>query len=178
MTCPATVGKEGRVAQLSTGSQGKQTATALVMATQSPGSNSATTDPGVDDPGGIVVSTDTGTSTAVTAHPGEAMTTKESCTAEMRALRKRAGNFLLLAPLFLHDRNLLNARVMLLVGQVAWTEQTRLSTFKTTGAPDRQASVLNSTVERLTAYHHGCLGGCRGWASGWASAWVFGCFAG
>ena len=31
------------------------------------------------------------------------------------------------------------------MGQVAWTEQTRLTTFNTTGAQDRQASVLNST---------------------------------
>ena len=81
----------------------------------------------------------------VNANHGDAMTTKESCLAEMRALRKRVGNCLLLAPLLLHDRNLLNTGIMLLVGQVAWTEQTWLSTCKTTSAQDRQASVLNST---------------------------------
>ena len=121
-----------RVAQLLTGNKGKQIVTDLVTAVQNPGGTTVITDPGVADPGG-------------NANHGNAMTTKESCLAEMRALRKRVGNCLLLAPLLLHDRNLLNARIMLLVGQVAWTEQTWLSTCKTTSAQDRQVSVLNST---------------------------------
>ena len=108
--------------------------TDLVTAVQNPGGTTVITDPGVADPGGTVVNAD-----------HDAMTTKESCMAEMKALRKRVGNCLLLAPLLLHDRNLLNARIMLLVGQVAWTEQTWLSTCKTTSAQDRQVSVLNST---------------------------------
>ena len=119
-----------RVALLLTGNKGKLIATELVQAVQNPGGTTVATDPGVAN---------------ANHGDGDAMTTKESCLAEMRALRKRVGNCLLLAPLLLHDRNLLDARIMLLVGQDAWTEQTWLSTCRTTRAQDRQVSVLNST---------------------------------
>ena len=134
-----------RVAQLLTGNKGKQIVTDLVKDMQNAGGTAVITDPGVADPGGTVVKADPGATTRVIAHHGDAVTTKESCLAEMKALRKRVGNCLLLAPLLLHDRNLLNARIMLLVAQTAWTEQTWLSTCKTTSAQDREVSVLNST---------------------------------
>jgi len=118
-----------RVSQMLTGKMGKDILTDLAPAV-------ATTDPGVAEPGGPKVST---------GHGGEATTTKETLLQEMKALRKRVGNCLLLAPLLMHDSNLINARILLLVGQVAWTEQTWWSTSKTTSAQDRQVSVLNST---------------------------------
>ena len=134
-----------RVAELLTGNRGKQIATHLVTAMQNPGGTAVTADPGVAN-----------------ANHGDAMTTKETCLAEMRALRKRVGNCLLLAPLLLHDRNLLNSRIMLLVGRVAWTEQTWWSSYKTTSFRDKQMSALNSTGYReetvmkiwVNATHH------------------------
>ncbi len=108
-----------------TGNKGKLIATELGRAVQNPGVTTVATDPGVAN---------------ANHGDGDAMTTKESCLAEIRALRKRVGTCLLLAPLLLHDRNLFNASIMLLVGQVACTEQTWLSTCKTTSAQDRQVS--------------------------------------
>ena len=134
-----------RVAQLLTGSQGKQIASDLAVAMQNPGGTVVTTDPGVADPGGTVVNADPGANSSSVAHRAAETTTKMSCMEDLKALRKRAGNCLLLAPLLLHDSNLLNARIMLSVGQVAWTEQTWLSTCKTTCAQDREVSILNST---------------------------------
>ena len=42
---------------------------------------------------------------------------KESYLAQLRKLRKKAGNAVLLVPMFMSDRNLVNARIMLLVGR-------------------------------------------------------------
>lgn len=44
---------------------------------------------------------------------------KESYLAELRKLRKKAGNAVLLVPMLMNDRNLVNARIMLLVGRPA-----------------------------------------------------------
>ena len=118
-----------RVSQMLTGKMGKATLTDLISA-------KVTADPGIGEPGGSKVSV---------GHGGEVTTTKETTLQEMKALRKRMGNCLLLAPLLMHDSNLINARIMLLVGQVAWTEQTWWSVHKTTSAQDRHVSVLNST---------------------------------
>ena len=44
--------------------------------------------------------------------------TKEEHLDEMRRLRRRAGNSMLLAPMMMTDHNLVNARILLLVGVV------------------------------------------------------------
>ena len=44
---------------------------------------------------------------------------KESYLAQLRKLRKKAGNAVLLVPMFMSDHNLVNARIMLLVGRPA-----------------------------------------------------------
>ena len=67
---------------------------------------------------------------------------KEQHLAEMRQLRKKAGNALLLAPRLMHTANLVNSRIMLLVGKVAWSEQTWWSVSKTTCSADRDVSVM------------------------------------
>ena len=70
---------------------------------------------------------------------------KEAYKAEMRALRKRVGNALLLAPRLMHSSNLVNARIMLLVSRVAWTEQSLWSQLKTTPQQDRESTVKYAT---------------------------------
>ncbi len=60
---------------------------------------------------------------------------------EVRRLRKKAGNALLLAPRLMHFHNLVNARLMLLVGQVAWTEQSFWALEKSTPEADRNLMV-------------------------------------
>jgi hypothetical protein len=73
--------------------------------------------------------------------PRESQTsTKETQLSELRKLRKQAGNALLLAPRLLHDQNLINARIMLLVGKHSWSEQTWWSVQKTTCEEDRTIS--------------------------------------
>ena len=73
--------------------------------------------------------------------PQESQTsTKETQLSELRKLRKQAGNALLLAPRLLHDQNLINARIMLLVGKHSWPEQTWWSVAKTTCEEDRPIS--------------------------------------
>jgi hypothetical protein len=73
--------------------------------------------------------------------PRESQTsTKETQLSELRKLRKQAGNALLLAPRLLHDQNLMNARIMLLVGKHSWSEQTWWSVQKTTCEEDRTIS--------------------------------------
>ena len=57
---------------------------------------------------------------------------KEAYLAEMRALRKKAGNALLLCPRLMHAVNLVNGRIMLLIAKVAWTEQSMWNQLKTT----------------------------------------------
>ena len=66
---------------------------------------------------------------------------KEAHKAEMRALRKRVGNALLLAPRLMTAGNLLNARIMLLIARLAWTEQSWWSQMKTTPQQDREITV-------------------------------------
>ena len=51
----------------------------------------------------------------IAGKPGD----KESYLAELRKLRKKAGNAILLVPMFMSDHNLVNARIMLLVGRPA-----------------------------------------------------------
>ena len=70
---------------------------------------------------------------------------KEAYLAEMRALRKKAGNALLLAPRLMHAINLVNGRIMLLVAKVAWTEQSMWSQLKTTPEQDRDMTVRYAT---------------------------------
>ena len=70
---------------------------------------------------------------------------KEAYLAEMRALRKKAGNALLLAPRLMHSINLINGRIMLLVAKLAWTEQSMWSQLKTTPEQDRDMTVRYAT---------------------------------
>ena len=70
---------------------------------------------------------------------------KEAYLAEMRALRKKAGNALLLCPRLMHSMNLVNGRIMLLVAKVAWTEQSMWSQLKTTPHEDRDMLVRYAT---------------------------------
>ena len=55
---------------------------------------------------------------------------KEAYLAQMRALRKKAGNALLLCPRLMHAVNLVNGRIMLLIAKVAWAEQSMWSQLK------------------------------------------------
>jgi hypothetical protein len=59
----------------------------------------------------------------------------------MRDMRKRAGNMLLLSPVLMHNVNLFNSRVMLLVATAAWTEPAMWSVWKTTPEADRTLTV-------------------------------------
>ena len=68
---------------------------------------------------------------------------KEAYLAEMRALRKKAGNALLLCPRLMHAMNLVNGRIMLLIAKVAWTEQSMWSQLKTTPEQDRDMRVTS-----------------------------------
>ena len=70
---------------------------------------------------------------------------KEAYLAEMRALRKKAGNALLLCPRLMHAMNLVNGRIMLLIAKVAWTEQSMWSQLKTTPEQDRDMLVRYAT---------------------------------
>ena len=70
---------------------------------------------------------------------------KETYVAEMRALRKKAGNALLLCPRLMHAMNLVNGRIMLLIAKVAWTEQSMWSQLKTTPEQDRDMLVRYAT---------------------------------
>ena len=57
---------------------------------------------------------------------------KEGQLAELRKLRKKAGNAILMTPLLMNDNNLVNCRVMLLVGRPAfrrWQMQRNTRTF-------------------------------------------------
>ena len=66
---------------------------------------------------------------------------KEAHKAEMRALRKRVGNALLLSSRLLTSSDLVNARIMLLFAKLAWTEQSLWSQINTTPQQDREATV-------------------------------------
>ena len=63
----------------------------------------------------------------------------------MQDMRKRAGNMLLLSPVLMHNVNLFNSRVMLLVATVSWTEQAMWSVWKTTPEADRTLTVQLAT---------------------------------
>ncbi len=65
--------------------------------------------------------------------------------AQLRKLRKEAGNSLLLAPKFYHTENCINARIMWGVGQVAYTEHAFWGKTKTTAESDRELSTKYST---------------------------------
>ena len=73
---------------------------------------------------------------------GKTESSKESYQARMKHLRKTAGNVLLLAPRLMHNRNLVNARVMLLVSKIVWTEQSYWGMLKVTPEQDAQVSIL------------------------------------
>ena len=66
---------------------------------------------------------------------------KESYQAKMKHLRKVAGTCLVLAPRLMHNRNLVNSRVMLLVSQLMWTEQTYWGMLKVSPQQDFSVSV-------------------------------------
>ena len=68
---------------------------------------------------------------------GDEAASAESHKKELSDIRKRAGNMLLLCPSLLHNLNLFNARVLLLVAGSAWLEQTVWSCCKTTPDSDR-----------------------------------------
>ena len=70
---------------------------------------------------------------------------KEGYKAQMRVLRKKAGNALLMCPHLMHSVNLVNGRIMLLVAKVAWTEQSMWSQLKTTPREDRDMLVRYAT---------------------------------
>jgi hypothetical protein len=78
--------------------------------------------------------------------PGQE-STKESYMAELRKLRKQAGNAMLLAPSLMSDNNLVNARILLLVGRPAWSEQTLKSCAKTT--PDAEELLATKLASGL-----------------------------
>ena len=67
--------------------------------------------------------------------------TKDTHLAELQQLRKKAGNAMLLAPHLMNANNLVNARIMLLVGQAVWSEQTLWSVSKTTAAANKDLVV-------------------------------------
>ena len=50
----------------------------------------------------------------------------------MSKLRAVSGSALALAPRLMNENNLVNMRIILLAGQVMWSEQTRLAMGKTT----------------------------------------------
>ena len=70
-----------------------------------------------------------------------AESTKEEHRQNMKHLRKNAGNCFLLAPKLTNNSNLVNSRIMLLVSQLMWTEQTFWGTSKATAQQDFQVSV-------------------------------------
>jgi hypothetical protein len=51
---------------------------------------------------------------------------------QMRDLKRRLGNMLLLAPCLLNSWNMLNLRIILAVGQLLWSEQTYCAVAKCT----------------------------------------------
>ena len=55
---------------------------------------------------------------------------------QMRDLKKRLGNMMLLAPCLLHSFNVCNMRIILAVGRLLWSEQTYLAVEKVTGPQD------------------------------------------
>ena len=55
---------------------------------------------------------------------------------QMRDLKKRLGNMMLLAPCLLHSFNVCNMRIILAVGRLLWSEQTYLAVKKGTGPQD------------------------------------------
>ena len=55
---------------------------------------------------------------------------------QMRYLKKRLGNMMLLAPCLLHSFNVCNMRIILAVGRLLWSEQTYLAVKKGTGPQD------------------------------------------
>ena len=55
---------------------------------------------------------------------------------QMRDLKKRLGNMMLLSPCLLHSFNACNMNIMLAVGRLLWSEQTYLAVKKGTGHQD------------------------------------------
>ena len=61
-------------------------------------------------------------STGTEGGPGVAVRAAEDMKRELKALRKAKGNELLMSPLLMHNLNLFNMRVQLLVGRPLWTQ--------------------------------------------------------
>ena len=55
---------------------------------------------------------------------------------QMRDLKKRLGNMMLLSPCLLHSFNVCNMNIILAVGRLLWSEQTYLAVKKATGPQD------------------------------------------
>ena len=64
---------------------------------------------------------------------------------QLRDLKRRLGNMMLLAPCLLHSFNVCNMRIILSVGRLLWSEQTYLSVKKCTGPQDASWHSLLST---------------------------------
>ena len=64
---------------------------------------------------------------------------------QLRDLKRRLGNMLLLAPCLLHSLNVCNMRIILSVGRLLWSEQTYLAVKKCTGPQDASWHSLLST---------------------------------
>ena len=73
-------------------------------------------------------------STGTEAGPGVAVTAAEDMKRELKAWRKAKGNELLMSPLLMHNLNLFNMRVQLLVGRPLWTQFSMLTSKKVTPA--------------------------------------------
>lgn len=76
---------------------------------------------------------------------GSQANAKETQKAEMRALRKRVGNALLLGPRLMHTENFVNGRIMYLISKCPWTEQSMWTQLKTTPEQDRDMAVRYAT---------------------------------
>ena len=64
---------------------------------------------------------------------------------QIRDLKRRLGNMMLLAPCLLHSSNVCNMRIILSVGRLLWSEQTYLSVKKCIGPQDASWHSLLST---------------------------------
>ena len=73
-------------------------------------------------------------STGTEAGPGVSVRAAEDMKRELKALRKAKGNELLMSPLLMHNLNLFNMRVQLLVGRPLWTQFSMLTSKKVTPA--------------------------------------------
>ena len=76
------------------------------------------------------------TGSGATVRENEKPDDKSAHKQQLRDLKKRLGNMLLLSPCLLHSFNVCNMRIMLAVGRLLWIEQTYLAVKKVTGQQD------------------------------------------